>query len=203
MNKTYNRYLHGVLRRLRRAGVLVHPCLLVREAVGAEPADIAVDPRFEFSRLGEDDLPGIHALRPGMSLERYRDLLRAGKLCFGLKDGGRLVAKMWIDLEVINSVLYSRPLRDDEAYLFDAFSNERYRGQNLAPHLRLKCYAEARARGRTRIYSISDYTNTPARRFKEKLGAVDEALIIHWRLFAGAPRSSIVRRYRPVDSPRA
>ena len=195
MNKTYNRYLEGVLRRLRKIGLDIRPCLLVREAESPVPNEISIDSKFEFSQLNESDLPGIHNLRPGMNLERYRNLLRAGKLCYGLKDGEDLVAKMWIDLEDINSLLYSRPLAAREAYLFDAFSDESYRGKNLAPFLRLKCYAEAQALGRTDIYSISDFTNTPARRFKAKLGATDEALIIYWQLFNGAAHSWTVWRY--------
>jgi len=195
MNKTYNRYLEGVLRRLRKIGLDIRPCLLVREAESPVPNEISIDSKFEFSQLNESDLPGIHNLRPGMNLERYRNLLRAGKLCYGLKDGANLVAKMWIDLEEINSLLYSRPLTAREAYLFDAFSDDSYRGQNLAPFLRLKCYAEARALGRSDIYSISDFTNTPARRFKAKLGARDEALIVFWQFFNGAAHSWIVWRY--------
>ncbi len=196
MNRTYNRCLEGVLRRLRRVGVDIRPCLLVREDLPGPPAaEITIDPQFRFCQLNEDDLPGIHRLRPGMSLERYRDFLRSGKLCYGLKDGDRLVAKMWIDLERINSVLYNRPLETDEAYLFDAFADEAYRGRNLAPYLRQRCYGEVRARGRRRIYSISEFTNTPARRFKAKLGAVDVALIVFWKVPGFASRRWIVRRY--------
>lgn len=195
MNKTYNRYLAGVLRRLRIVGVDLRPCLLVREAIERDLAQVDIDPRFEFCELNEDDLPGIHSLRPGMSVDRYRKLLRSGKRCFGLKDQGRLVAKMWIDLDEINSVLYSRPLTANEAYLFDAFSSEAYRGQNLAPFLRVRCYQQIRALGRTQIYSISDYTNTPARRFKEKLGARDAAFILYWRLGNGREHRWLLRRY--------
>ncbi len=195
MSANDNRYLRGVLRRLRRAGVDVRPCLLVREGLAETPADITIDSVFEFSQLTEDDLPAIHRLRPRMSLDRYRNFMRTGKLCYGLKEGEHLVANMWIDLEHISSVLYSRPLQPDEAYLFDAFSDEAYRGRNLAPYLRLKCYSAARARGRDRIYSITEYTNRAARRFKAKLGAVDEALIVYCKLWGSAGRSWIVRRY--------
>lgn len=197
MNKTYNRLLRGVLRRLLRVGIDIHPFLLVREALQADLPRVDIDPRFEFSELNEEDLPGIHALRPGMKIERYRDFLRDdGKLCFGLKDQDRLVAKMWIDTETINSAQYSRPLESDEAYLFDAFSSEEHRGQNLAPYLRVRCYERIRQLGRRRIYSISEFTNTPARRFKEKLGAKDAALIVYWRLGQRAEHQWFLRRYR-------
>ena len=188
MNSTFHRYLQGILRRLGKAGVSITPCFFVREALDSVALEIAfrdirIEPEFTFCALTEDDLPEINRLRPNMGIHRYRDYMRAGMLCFGLKDGEHLAAKMWINFRSINSELYSRPLTEREAYLFDAYSDENYRGKNLAPHLRLKCYAEAQARGRGEIYSITDFTNTSARKFKAKLGAINEALIVSWQLF--------------------
>jgi len=195
MNATYNRYLKGVLRRFAKIGIVIEPSLLVREALQQATTEINIDPKYKFCELTENDLSGIHKLRPSMSLERYRGFLRSGILCFGLKDGGHLAAKMWIDLKKINAVTYSRPLSDQEAYLFDAFSDEACRGQNLAPYLRLQCYAEAQVRGHSEIYSITDFTNTPARKFKAKLGASNEALIIYWKLFGFASHTWIAWHY--------
>ena len=188
------RVLRAVWRRLRRIGIEITPCLLVREALSTTN-DIAIDTRFRWEKLGHADLPEIHRLRPGMSIERYERLLDEGKLCFGVKEGDRLVANMWCDLDEINSILYSRPLSDQEGYLFDAFSDPEYRGENLAPFLRLRCYEALQALGRPEIYSVTEYFNTPARRFKAKLAARDEALIIYVNLFDRFSRSWIVRRY--------
>jgi len=193
MNVTLNRYLAGIFRRLKKIGIEITPTLLVREGLEPLPT-IDIDEKFEFGQLGEHDLPGVHRLRPGMSLERYGNMLGNGKLCFGLKDSGSLVAKMWIDFEEINSVLYSRPLASNEAYLFDAFSDENYRGQNLAPYLRLRCYEVIKERGRDAIYSVTEFTNTPARKFKLKLNAQDTALIVYFNLFGRFSGSWLVRR---------
>jgi len=61
--------------------------------------------------------------------------------------------------------------------------------------LRSACYAELRKRGFTRFYSHSDYFNTAARRFKQKLGAVEEDLKIQVRLSDKWSRTFTVWRY--------
>ncbi len=201
MNSNFHRYLRGTLRRLGKVGVSIVPCFLVREAqdpvaLDAASRKIRVDPKISFCSLTENDLPGIHQLRPDMSIERYRDFLRCGMLCFGLKDGDHLAAKMWMNFHDINSALFSRKLTAQEAYLFDAYSDENYRGKNLAPYLRLKCYVEAQKHGRKDIYSITEFANTPARKFKEKLGAINEALIVSWQIFGSQKHNWVVWRFR-------
>jgi GNAT superfamily N-acetyltransferase len=195
MSNTQYRYLKAIIWRLRKLGVYLHPLLIVREAMAPTESEISIDPKFDYLQLTEADLPDVAQLRPTMDIERYRRFLREGKLCFGLKDGARLVANMWMDLKEINSAYYKRPLQDHEAYLFDAFSDNDYRGQNLAPYLRLKCYAEAHARGRTDVYSYTDFVNVPARRFKAKLGARDVALVVYFELFGGTGHSVTVWKY--------
>ena len=195
MSKPNYRYLKAILWRLRKVGIYLHPLLIVREALAPAEREIAIDAKFQYLQLTEADLPDIQQLRPTMDIERYRSFLQEGKLCFGLKDNGRLVANMWMDLKEIRSAYYKRPLKDHEAYLFDAFSDDEYRGQNLAPYLRLKCYGEARARGRSDVYSYTDFVNVPARRFKAKLGARDVALVVYFELFGGAGHSVTVWKY--------
>jgi hypothetical protein len=46
-----------------------------------------------------------------------------------------------------------------------------YRGRNLAPFLRYAVYEHLNRSGHTKLYSITEYFNTPAVKFKEKLGA--------------------------------
>ena len=124
MSKPTHRYLKAILWRLRKVGIYLHPLLIVREALAPAEREIAIDAKFEYAQLTEADLPDIQQLRPTMDIERYRGFLQEGKLCFGLKDNGRLVANMWMDLKEINSVYYKRPLKEHEAYLFDAFSDD-------------------------------------------------------------------------------
>ena len=182
-NHRLNEFIRRIITRTRKHGLYLHPFFLTVEDIqpDARPV-IEINPAYTFRELNEDDLPLIHALRPDMDIERYGRFLREGKRCFGLIDKGHLIAKMWIDFDHLNTFLMDRPLNPDEAYLFDAFSNPDYRGQNLAPYLRLRCYDAARAENCQKIYSVTDFINTAARGFKAKLGAKQEGLYLVWQL---------------------
>ena len=78
---------------------------------------------------------------------------------------------MWCNLEKCDSNAITFKLREDEAYLMDARTFASYRGMNLAPYLRVELYRHLRKMGRTRFISVTDYFNTAAQRFKEKLNA--------------------------------
>lgn len=106
------------------------------------------------------------------SYEELLDRLRNGNLCLGAKCNGRLVAFTWCNLIQCKSEGVSFPLSHDEAYLFDAYTATELRGRGLAPALRYCLYEKLAQMGRTKLYSITQRFNTPAMRFKLKLGAV-------------------------------
>ena len=61
--------------------------------------------------------------------------------------------------------------------------------------MRAKGYAALRKMGRSRFYSYTDFLNTPARRFKLKLGARNLALRLHLGLFGKWSKTVTLRRY--------
>ncbi len=189
------RTIAGALRRLERLGIVVRPFVVVREGLVAPPP-IPSHPRFTGGFIDESDLPEL-VRRGSMNAEVCRDRLRRGQLCYAVKDGDRIVAKMWCDLTEVNFVPMRRPLDANEAYLYAAFTDPDVRGQNLAPLMREQCYAALRARGRDVFWSYSDFYNAPARRFKEKLGATETAVGIYFALFGRLGRTVILRE-RPA-----
>lgn len=186
----------AMLRRLESIGIVIRPFVIVREGVVA--ASVATHPRFVGGFVDEADLPEL-VLRGSTNADVCRDRLRRGQLCYAVKDGERIVAKMWCDLAEVNFVPMRRPLAANEAYLYAAFTDPDVRGQNLAPLMREHCYAALRARGRDVFWSYSDFFNAPARRFKEKLGAVETAFGIYVSLFGRLGRTFILR-YGPRET---
>ena len=188
------RIFPAIFRRLRRIGITVEPFLTVREGekpTGFDPTNSA----FGFGFLAEEDNDELIQFDKDVSHEELCERFREGKLCYGVRDGPVLVAKMWCDLNEFSFPPNFRKLEDDEVYLFAASARPYYRGQNVAPLMRSACYASLQKIGRTRFYSYSDYFNTPARRFKEKLGARDEALKLHVGLFGKWSKTMTVKRY--------
>jgi GNAT superfamily N-acetyltransferase len=190
----WQRWLGGVLRRLRHIGIQTELLLIVREgqhATGISQSDAELACGF----LTSEDIPALVALESWTDPDTCRKWFAEGKMCFGARQGNKLVAKMWCDLESFNHPPCFRRLARDEAYLFAAYADPEARGRNIAPIMRERCYAALSAMGRQRFYSYTDFFNMPARRFKEKLGAVNESLKLHVLLFGRWSSTWTLRRY--------
>ena len=199
--RRFDRYRLGnaVLGRLGRIGIKVHPFLVVLEKnlpFGAENADT----KFAFGFLNSTDLPEIRRLQSGKNVDETRARLTTGKLCFGARDGSRLVGILWCDLDEFNFPPHRRALAKDEAYFFDAYVDPEYRGRHLAPSMRIRCCDALTKMGRTVFWSYTDFFNLPARRFKRTLGAKDVALRLHVELFGRFSKTWTLRRYSPGES---
>lgn len=179
------RVAQAAARRLERVGIAISVFFLVREGELA-PQEGPRDGRygtFPVVTLMPSDIDEIVRLDPAESYALARARFDAGNLCFGLRDGARLVAKMWCDVRYLNHEPIWRELAPHEGYLFAAYTAPAYRGHQLAPRLRLACYEVLRRAGRTSLISHTLCCNIASRRFKAKLGAVEEGLYMHLCLF--------------------
>ncbi len=163
-----------LLDGLGRLGVSIQPFYLFEETLPADGppvVDAALRPAV-VRQLGPDDMRAVAAVPwRGLSEAFFLARLRQGNGCLGLFDQGRLAAFTWYDTKECNYQGWIFPLRQDEAYLFDAFTLAPWRGKGVAPHLRHRVYQILAEQGRTKFYSVSIRTNQAAIRFKQKLGA--------------------------------
>jgi len=188
------RIVRILLHRLKWIGIRIEPFLTVREGEGyTATADIPDQFRLEF--LNADDIDDLLCLEKGISREKMINWFRNGVLCFGVWDQARLVANMWCDPHEFRYPPSHRKLEKDEVYLFAAYSDPEYRGLGLAPLMRRAGYAALRDKGKSRFYSYTEFFNTPARRFKEKLGARNEMLRLHIGLFGKWSKTMTLRQY--------
>jgi uncharacterized membrane protein YgcG len=98
--------------------------------------------------------------------------------CIGIWHKEEIIAYMLCNIQKLDSTHYSFRLKEDEAYLTYARTFNAYRGKNLAPYLRCKLYEHLRNIGRNKMYSITEYFNDAARRFKQKLDVKPSKLIV-------------------------
>jgi GNAT superfamily N-acetyltransferase len=187
--------LRWLVHQLGRARVAVEVFLVTGEGAASDAPKIEVDSRFKGGFAGPEDIEELVRVEPGTDAAMCAERLRRGLLCYAVKDGDRIVAKMWCDLEECNDRAYFRRLASREVYLFSAYTDPALRGHNLAPFMRQQCCAALKAMGRDAIFSCTDYFNTAARRFKQKLGAVDELLCVSVTLFGRFSRTFVLRRY--------
>jgi hypothetical protein len=170
----YSHFLRLFFDLLAKTGVRVSPYYIVLEGLFGEtiPELEKGFEDYELGFLGEDDMAAIAAI-PGWDLAEanLKERLGKGQLCFGLRYQGRPVSFNWFDFE---EFLYGKqrfPMKKNEAYLFDAYTDMDFRGQGLVPYVRYQSYKELAKMGRTRLYSGSDFFNTSSIRFKRKLKA--------------------------------
>lgn len=166
--------LRFLFSKLRYTGIHIIPYYLTQESLNVKTRP-TVSPELgavAVSVLSPTELAAVYNELEGKGLAMSRPILAKQSCeCFVLKIKDEIVASSWCNLQQCHDRLSSFPLKQDEAYLCNAGTMDSYRGKNLAPFLRYAFYEHLNRIGRTKLYSITEYFNTPAVKFKEKLGA--------------------------------
>lgn len=186
--------LRAAFALLRRVGIRIEPFITMRE--GQAPAGLEQDAsRLALVPLAPADIGELVRHMPNVDGTTLGKWFEDGRICFGVRAGSELIATMWCDLKKFNYPPNFRKLAAEEAYLFAAYIDPRYRGQDLAPLMRVACYAALRRIGRSIFCSYSEYLNRPARRFKSKVGAIEEELRVHIDLFGKWSKTLTLKKY--------
>ncbi len=162
--------------RLAKIGIQIAPYYWFQEGYhkNALPA-LRDEADISFGFLDAADLKMLASMEPdAFPNERLAELLerlRRGKQFFGARYRNEIIAMTFIDLDEANFLGGSVHLDSHEAYLGDMFTRERFRGKNVAPHLRYRTYVALGELGKRSFYSYSDAFNPAALRFNEKLQA--------------------------------
>jgi len=188
MSTLLNAFRHGliaqrVIARLDRLGVTIDPYILWREGVRPYPNDwpgLAQD--FPSSVLDASDIPAVAAC-VSRTEEQIRARLNKGHQCIVLKNGGTVAGYTWADFSELSDAACDYELSPGQAYLYDAYIAPKFRGRGLAPYMRVEAYRHMHQADRHTFFSISDYFNSPAIKFKEKLNA--EAIRLYLRIKLG------------------
>lgn len=157
---------------------------------------------FSVDFLDASDIKAIAAQSEvGESEEELIKRLDNGCLCLGVKSQGIVAAYTWCNLKQCSyeeRLIF--PLKDGEAYLFDARTFKSYRGKALAPYLRYQLYIKLVEMERSTFFSVTSTFNTSALRFKEKLNARILKLYLHICFFRSIRFNILIRNY-PEEAP--
>lgn len=121
--------------------------------------------------------------------------LAGGCICLAVKSRGHICAYSWCNLRNVGYRGLIIPLKDNEAYLFDARTFRAYRGKNVAPYVRHQLYSHLKNMGRSKFYSASSYFNKAAMIFKVKLGARPVKLYLGLKLFNKYSWNILLKNY--------
>lgn len=190
--KVRSRVRHGMImqsirNKLITIGIDISPYYWYQEGVNTTkiPEIPGTVTDYSVQTLGPDDMAELTKIDNGWSASEKKipGLLDGTEKCIALKHKDEIAAFMWINFKEFKYKSIVVPLKSNEAYLTYMFTDDRYRGKNLAPYLRYKSYEMLKEMGRDILYSISIAFNTPAVKFKEKLNAKKVKLMLVIQLF--------------------
>lgn len=187
---------------LEYIGLVIKPYYLVQEGLtNNEELNSNKDFKdLEFVELKYEDMKKLDRY-DGRSITEsdLQKRIEHGHLCFALKSENTIAAFSWCNQKNIHHYkAFSRPLNDREAYLYDAQTLYSFRGHNLAPYLRYNCYKALKSMGQDVLFSISDYFNRPAIRFKQKLNARFLAIGIDIEIAGLFKKSWVIKQLQDV-----
>lgn len=204
LEKGLKRYRDGILlntfyqrMHLGRTGII--PFYLVEEGLFGK-SSMSIEPKInplDIVELDPSDMAILAAKREmkDHSEGEMLEMSSKGCVCLGLKYQGEIAALMWYDLHQCSYKYLKFDLTENEAYLYSARTFKAYRGKALAPYLRKKIYERLAAMGRTRLYSITLYENTPSLMFKKKLNARNVRLYLRIQLFRKNRFTLLLKRF--------
>jgi len=181
----YGMIVQVIRKQILRLGIEISPFYLFREGVedSTIPAFKGLEPDYISGIFLPEDMGLMENNGSGYSPEDFLAFFKEGQKCIGIKHKGKVAAFMWINFSELKYKSFQMQLKSNEAYLWNMFTQEDYRGKNLAPYLRYKSYEMLHEMGKDTLYSISEYFNTPAIKFKRKLNARILKLSLYIRLF--------------------
>lgn len=151
---------------------------------------------YSIEYLKENDLDVLCSIPEKLYKKEFLiNRMKNGSSCLVVKKDGKLIGYTWFNLSECNSILYKFPLKENEAYLFDAYVLMDYRGKKIAPYIRYQCYKELKKINRINLYSISDLLNKQSINFKKKLNAKFLLLLLYINLFNRLKFSRQIKKF--------
>jgi hypothetical protein len=135
--------------------------------------------RYSLRYLRREELEVMNQIS-GVNAETMQLQMDEGAECVGMVCDDVIAAVMFIEYGTIVFKKRRFELKSNEAYLSNMYTFNAYRGKNLAPYLRYQSYLLLQERGFDTFYSVTDYWNKSSIKFKEKLGAIPQALYLHF-----------------------
>ncbi len=207
LKKIHNKVKYGTVlyycaSNLSRLGLTIEPFYLDQELLHDESElNVDVKPRLKLCTAAPLDEDTIKAAMTNPEREdpdegyKIDDRIADGCICFGVLHKGEVAAYSWCDLKRCNDKKIEFQLKENEAYLFDAYTFKAYRGKNLAPYMRYQLYKHLTGMGRNVYYSITLQYNTPSIKFKRKLNAKHLRLYLYISLFKKFKWNFLLRNY--------
>ena len=136
-----------------------------------------------------------------MPAEELLKRLADGNICLAIQHKKKIASFAWCDFKKCNSVTYHFALQKGQAYIFDAFTMNEYRGMGLAVKLRLHIHNYLHKKKISTIYSITEAFNYPAISMKKKTGGITILSGVHFNFFKKVDfRIKLGKHINPINA---
>jgi hypothetical protein len=178
-------FLQGLRYGFAKIGLDIMPYYWVQEEYKSskKPTIRGESQGFIFKSLSDEEMQSVIAKVDSVSENKIHESLKLEQECVGLKQGNQIAAYMFIELNDFSIKNRTFKINSNEAYLLNMYTFDAFRGKNLAPYLRYSCYRYLEDKNINLKYSISNYFNKSAIRFKEKLNSKHLKLFVNIELF--------------------
>ena len=190
-------FLQALRYGLAKLGIDIMPYYWVQEEVKVtnQPQIKSDIKDFLFKPLDVDEINLILTNSDVIYEQKIRHSLKAGQECVGLKFEDNIAAYMFVDLNDFTFKNRTFTIKNNEAYLLNMYTFDSFRGKNLAPYLRYCCYRYLENRNINVKFSISNYFNKSAIKFKKKLNSKPLKLYLNIELFKKLQWHFVLRNY--------
>ena len=191
-------FFQGLRHALAKIGIDIMPYYWVAEEVrpSEKPVLRSESDDFEFTTLNESQVQSLLNASDHLNQEKINISIADGQECIGLIQNGTVAAYMFIKYDDLTFKNKLFRINSDEAYLLNMYVFDDFRGKNLAPFLRYLSYRYLDDKGIHKKYSISNYFNKSAIRFKEKLNSRHLKLYMNIELFKKFQWHFVLRRFK-------
>ena len=181
----YGLVLQVIRNQLAKIGIEITPFYWVQEGINylEEPKIEGLASEYKVEFLNAADMKMVVDNARGYTEKDLLSRLDEGKLCLGLKHFDNVVAFFWINMQECDFKPTIIPMEKEEVYLKDMYIIEPYRGKNLAAYFRYQSYGILKKMGRVKIFSVVEYFNTSATKFKLKLNPKKIKFVIFIGIF--------------------
>lgn len=178
-------FLQGLRFGLAKIGLNIMPYYWVQEEItkAQEPVIKGENKDFHFKTLNQQNITSVLSKIDSINEKKINESLNKGQEMVGLENNGNIAAYMFIELNDFTHQNHVFEIKKHEAYLLNMFTFDEFRGKNLAPYLRYCSYRYLETKHINTKYSISNYFNKSAIRFKQKLNSKHIKLYVYIELF--------------------
>jgi GNAT superfamily N-acetyltransferase len=191
--------LQSITTVLNNVGIQIVPYYITREFLD-DQYQPTLDPELAtavFSILSPAETKALFNRPESEGLQEEKVwLLAQNCTCFAIKFGEDIAAYTWVNLQRCYSTYSDFPIKEDEASFCHTVTFKAYRGKNVAPFLRYELYKYLTRIGRTKFYSVTEALNSPAVKFKKKLGARHSKLGLYIGLLNRCLCNITLKKYR-------